>query len=284
MATIEYSLFRAKFVKPPQSRFDFDPIPSSEELFRAGMEERPAAELRKGQTWRVGNLEYFSKETGYFAVGRTTKSTVEQYDEISREFVEEELTTSPYTHCVFDTSIGLVGIAKKTSLARTPRGMARRLEQLLSHSRAIRRYEVKVEILPIPDPEGFLLALLSAHRVTSFTATFHGPNPLDADEYFQKPMSVIASLTRGQMGKTTVSGVDLEKEVLGDITRSTAATGNEASARIKKTRNEKPTTIHLRGDAIKRTYDEAKYRPQDAIVDLTEIYKRVRSHEPDHQR
>jgi hypothetical protein len=281
MATIEYSLFRAKFIKPSQERLGFNPVSSAVEVFRAGIEERPAAELRKGQMWRIGNLEYFSDETGYFAVGRTTKSTIEKYDEASHEFVEEELTTSPYTHCVFNTRIGLVGIAKKTSLARTPRGMSRRLEQLLSHSQIVRQNEITVEILPIPDPGGFLRALLSAHRVTHFTATFRGPNPLDADEYFQKPLSVIAGLTRGQKGKTQISGIDLNTQVLADITRSTAATGNEASARIRKTRNQKPITIHLSGDAVKRTYDEATYRPQDAITDLTDMYKRVRDHEAD---
>jgi hypothetical protein len=281
MAAIEYSLFRAKFIKPSQERLGFDPAPSAEEVFRASIAERPAAELRKGQMWRIGNLEELSSETGYFAVGRTTKSTVEKYDEASHEFVEEELTTSPYTHCVFSTRIGLVGIAKKTSLARTPLGMARRLEQLLAHSQIVQRYEITVEILPIPDPDGFLRALLSAYRVTHFTATFHGPNPLDADEYFQKPLSVIASLTRGQKGKAHVSGVDLDARVLGDITRSTAATGNEASARIRKTNRQKPVTIHLRGDALKRTYDEATHRPQDAINDLTDMYNRVRRDEKD---
>jgi hypothetical protein len=281
MAAVEYSLFRAKFIKSSQERLGFDPVPSSAELFRASIEERPAAELRKGQMWRIGNLEYFSDETGYFAVGRTTESTFEKYDEGSHEFVEEELTTSPYTHCVFDIRIGLLGIAKKTSLARTPRAMSRRLEELLSHSKVVQQYEITVEILPIPDPGGFLRALLSAHRVTHYTATFRGPNPLDADEYFQKPLSAIAGLTRGQKGKTHISGVDLDAQVLADITRSTAATGNEASARIRKTKNQKPITIHLSGDAVKRTYDEATHRPQDAINDLTDMYKRVKDHEAD---
>jgi hypothetical protein len=281
MATIEYRLFRAKFIKPIQERL-FDQVPTAQEIFRASIDERPSAEVRKGQTWRIGNLEYFSDDTGYFAMGRTTRATFEKYDELSHDFIEEELTTSPYTHCVFNVRIGLVGIAKKTSLTRSTRGMARCLEQLLSESLIVQQHDVKVEILPIPDPDGFLRSLTSAFRVTQFTATFHGPNPLDADEYFQKPLSVIASLTRGQKGKAQLAGDDLNTAVLGDITRSTAATGNEASARIRRTKNQKPMTIHLRGDALKRTYDESTYRPEGVIKDLTAMYNRVRSDDSDH--
>ncbi len=176
MATIEYSLFRAKFINPSQERLGYDPAPSAEELFRASIAERPAAELRKGQMWRIGNLEYFSSETGYFAVGRTTKSTIEQYDEVSHEFVEEELTTSPYTHCVFNARIGLLGIAKKTSLSRTPRGMARQLEQLLSRSQIVHQYEITVEILPIPDPMDF--SVLCSRRIVSRTSRRHFMVPI----------------------------------------------------------------------------------------------------------
>lgn len=280
MATVEYHLFRAKFITPKQEPL-FDEPPPTGELFRATLNERPSAEFRKGNVWRVGNLQYFSEDTGYFAMGRTTKSTVEKFDEASREFVEEELTTSPYTHCVFNAQIGFVGIAKKTLLARTTRGMARQLERLLSNAQIVQRYNVTVEILPIPDPEGFLRALLSAYRITSFTATFHGPNPLDADAYFQKPLSVIASITHGQRGKAQILGEALDAEALADITRSTAATGNEASARIRKSKHQKATTIHLRGDALKRSYDEATHQPEKALSDLTTIYDRVRSHETD---
>ena len=282
MATVEYHLFRAKFIRPKQEPL-FEVPPPPDELFRATLNERPSAELRKGHTWRIGNLQYFSDDTGYFAVGRTTRSTVEKFDEVSREFTEEELTTSPYTHCVFNSHVGFVGIAKKTSLASTTRGMARQLEKLLSQAQIIQRYNITVEVLPIPDPEGFLRALLSAHQITSFTATFHGPNPLDADAYFQKPLSVIASTTHGDRGKVQVVGENLDSEALADITRSTAATGNEASARIRKSKHQRLTTIHLRGDALKRGYDESRHQPEKAVNDLTAIYDRVRSHETDHR-
>jgi hypothetical protein len=107
MPSVEYSLFRAKFVKlRQQSFFQTDSTPS--QLFVEALKEKPSAEPREGYRWHIGNLSLFSDSAGYFAVGRTTKSTVEKFDETSGDFLEEELDTSPYTHCVFNADIGLV--------------------------------------------------------------------------------------------------------------------------------------------------------------------------------
>lgn len=108
MATIEYSLFRAKFVKSNQrSLFYADATPS--ELFLLALEEKPSAELREGYRWHIGNIQLFSEMTGYFAIGRTTKSSIEKFDPATGNFLEEELETSPYTHCVFNAAIGING-------------------------------------------------------------------------------------------------------------------------------------------------------------------------------
>lgn len=118
MASIEYSLFRAKFIRPSQtSLFDMDVTPRN--LFLSALEERPSDEPRTGYVWHIGNIQYFSDSTGYFAVGRTTNSTVEKFDDLTGNFIEEVLEESPYTHCVFDARIGFIGIAKKPSLAQT---------------------------------------------------------------------------------------------------------------------------------------------------------------------
>lgn len=278
MASIEYSLFRAKFVRPSQtSFFNLDLTPR--EYFLRALLERPSAELRKGYTWHIGNLRNFSETTGYFAIGRTTNSTIEKFDDQSGNFIEEILEESPYTHCVFDARIGFVGIAKKSSLAQTSKGIAARIEQLLAATRVISENAISVEIDPIPDPEGFLRALASAYKVTRFSATFRGPNPFDADEHFQKPLSVYLSAANGSKGKALVQGEDLNREVLQDVTRSTAATGNEASARIIKTKAQKPITISLKGDPVKRRYDEEDHVPEAVLTDLTNLYHRVRNDE-----
>lgn len=221
----------------------------------------------------------FSESTGCFAAGRTTISTIEKFDEESSNFVEEELEESPYTHCVFDATIGFVGIARKPNLSQTAKGIAARLEKLLSLAEVVARNGVLVEIRPIPDPDGFLKAIDAAFKVFRFSATFRGPNPFDADEHFQKPLSVYLNAAEGSKGRTTISGVDLNRHVLQEVTRSTAATGNEASARIQKSRRQKAITINLKGDPVKRKYDEHELQAEFVLADLTIQYRRVRRDE-----
>lgn len=118
MAVVEYSLFRVKFILPRQMSWIDYPV-SRTDVFRASLEEKPDSQVRVGYKWHIGNVNLFSRSSGYFAIGRTTRSTIEKFDEATGNFVEEELETSPYTHCVFDAEVGFVGIAKKPSLSPT---------------------------------------------------------------------------------------------------------------------------------------------------------------------
>jgi len=278
MPNIEYSLFRVKFIKPSQASLFTENLNPREFLLQA-IDDKPSAELRTGYTWHIGNLSYFSLSSGYFAIGRTTSSTVEKFDEVSGNFVEEELEESPYTHCVFDSEIGIIGIAKKPNLSPYTTTIANNLEKLLSSVNVIKFSHITVQIRPIPDPDGFLKAISEAYRVFRFSATFRGPNPFDADAFFQKPLSVYLSSANGNKGKATISGDDLNRDVLVEVTRSSAATGNEASARIIKARNQKAVTINLKGDPVKRKYDEENHNPQFILADLLRTYHRIRHHD-----
>jgi len=278
MASIEYSLFRAKFVLPLQKLL-FDKAPSPRDMFIEAINDRPSAELRAGYTWHIGNIRKFTDQAGYFAVGRTTSATVEKFDQGTGNFLEEELETSPYTHVVFDASIGILGIAKKPALAPSAKGIASKIQLLLGQTKIVLENEVDVEIAPIPDPDGFIKAIAAAYRVTRFTASFKGPNPIDADELFQRPLAVYCSAVGGEKGKTVVQGADLNRETVQAVARSSAATGNDASARIVKTPKQKPITVTLAGDAIKKKYDEDTHDPKEVLADMMSLYKKVRSHE-----
>lgn len=280
MQSIEYSLFRVKFIKPNQKSL-FNENITPKELLTSAVLQKPSEELRAGYHWHIGNVFLFNDHRGYFAIGRTTVSSIEKFDEISGNFIEEQTEESPYTHCVFDSSIGFIGIAKKPNLSQTTKGIANRLKELLSLSAGVLENNITVEVLPIPDPDGFLKAIADAYRVYSFTATFRGPNPFDADEHFQKPLAVYLSATNGLKGKASISGDDLNREILAEVTRSTAATGNEASARIQRNKKQKTMTINLRGDPIKRKYDEIDHHPEKVLNDLANQYKKVRHNEVD---
>lgn len=275
MATVEYCLFRVKIIQPRQMSMLHYPV-SRSDIFIAALKEKPDSQVRVGYTWHIGNVDLFSKDSGYFAVGRTTRSTVEKFDFETGNFREEELETSPYTHCVFDARIGLLGVAKKPSLAATAESISRRIEELLSATREVKENDLAIEIDPIPDPDSFLRELNEAYAVLQFTATFHRPNPFDADEKFQRPLSVYLEATGGDKGRTQVSGDDLNREVLTSVTKSTAATGNEAAAKIKRKKGARPVKIHLRGSALGSSYEEESHEPKTALDDLRNLYHHVR--------
>jgi len=275
MAMVEYCLFRVNLVLPRQTSW-FHYHVTRPEVFLASLEEKPDAQVRKGYTWHIGNVTLYSPHAGYFAIGRTTRSTIEKYDLETGNFVEEELETSPYTHCVFDAEIGFVGIAKKPLLAPTADGIARRVEELLSRTRQVVENEIRVEVAAIPDPEGFLKEIERAYSVIQFSATFHRPNPIDADEVFQKPLAVYLAAADGERGRAQVDGEDLNRETITAVTKSTAATGNNASAKIKRERGARAVKIHLGGSALGASYEEDVHDPLQVLEDLRSLYQRVR--------
>ena len=277
MASVEYSLFRANFIKSSLPTF-FQINLSPEKLFLRAILERPSSAPKKGYIWHIGNVELFSRIAGQFAVGRTTRSTIEMFDAESGNFLEQEFETSPYTRCVFDAEIGIIGIANKVSLVPSVKQLALRIQDLLAHTEVVHSANTYVNVAPIPDPNDFVAILENAYRVSRFMATFHGPNPFDADELFQKPLSVYLSLAGGSKGKAQIQGEDLNRGVIQSVARSTAATGNEASATVKHEKGQRSTVVHLRGDAAKRRYDQ-EVKPEVVLRDLQRLYKRVRHNE-----
>lgn len=275
MTLVEYSLFRVKLLLPRQPSLLHYEVTRSE-VFLAALEEKPDSQVRQGYTWHIGNVQLFSPNAGYFAIGRTRQSTIEKFNFETGNFVEEELETSPYTHCVFDAQIGIVGIARKPALAPTPDGIARRLGELLSKTRQVRENAIDIEISPIPNPDNFLREIREAYGVLQFSATFHRPNPFDADEYFQRPLSVYLEAVDGERGRTIVSGKDLDRAAVAEVVRSTAATGNDATAKIRRTRGAGAVSIRLGGSTVGVSYDEDIHDPKIALNDLRVRYARVR--------
>lgn len=245
-------------------------------IFLSSLAERPTTEVKPGYSWHIGNVELYSPDTGYFALGRTTVKTFEKFNQETGNFVVESLETSPYTHCVFDAGYGFVGIAKKPALANTTTAIARRVKELLAFTHEVTENHLIVEVDPIPDPSAFLREIREAFRIARFTASFHGPNPFDADLQFQRPMSVYLAAAEGAKGKTQIDGANLSKETLSAVTRSTASTGNDASARLQRTSSSHLTTVRMRGRVVTTTYEEDAHNPQSVLNDLRERYREVR--------
>lgn len=270
----EYYLYRAKFIKPAQLPL-LCSDKSSSELFLGSINDKSEFQSSNGSEWHIGNVEHFSPVTGAFAVGRTTKTTVEKFDKETGNFIDTLDDSGPYTIVVFDCRIGLLGIAKKSKLAPDAHTVARRIKDLLEKSNTALESGVEVRVDFIPDPDDFIQKLRGAYSIRKFKATFTGPNPIDADELFQKPLSVYAQKMGAQKGALEVQGDALNEDVAESIAKSTAATGNTASARIQQSAASKSILIKMKGDAVSIVVDEeASYR--DVLSLMQEEYGRVR--------
>lgn len=274
MGIREYHLYRAKFIKPAQLPL-FVKSKSSMELFLESIHDKPEYTLSSGSEWHLGNVRMLDEFSGSFAVGRTTKTTVEKFDKETGDFVDELDDSGPYTVVIFDAKIGLLGIAKKSKLAPNASSIARRIKDLLLTTRVAIESGIEIRVDVIPDPEDFLDKLRGAYSIRKFRATFTGPNPVDADEIFQKPLSVYAQSMGASSGTLEVVGEALNEEVAESVAKSTAATGNTASARVIPNRGTKAKNIKMKGDAVVVAVEDDATNSQ-VLEQMHAEYMRVR--------
>lgn len=274
MPTLEYHLYRTKFIKPSQVDL-FQPELSAREILETGLAERPSIELRENNVWHVGNVEYFSDGSGRFAIGRTTLTTVEKFDANTGNFTELVDDSGPYTFVYFDSKLGLLGIGKKTKVAADVKSIARKIQKLLLSTALVKRNNIDVRVEFIRDPEGFLQKLYAAYAIKRFKATFTGPNPIDADELFQKPMSYYCQQLGAEQGSVTVAGESLNENSVAAVAKSTAATANDATAVIQNSRGERPVSISFKGDA-KKVIVEQDTEKEHVLRAIQNTYKEVR--------
>ncbi|WP_042261444.1 hypothetical protein [Paraburkholderia heleia] len=274
MRPSEYHLYRIKFIKPAQVQL-FDPGITPQELFERGLGKRPSLELRYNNVWHIGNVEHITPDAGRFAVGRITKTTVEKYDEQTGDFQEMLDDTGPYTFVYFDSSLGVLGIGRKTRVANDVQAIAGKIERLMQSTADVVENSIKVRVDKIRDPETFVQKILGAYAVRRFKANFTGPNPIDADELFQRPMSYYCQEMKGDQGSVSVAGKSLDEETVIAVARSTAATGNAASAVIQEERGKPFVAISFQGDARKVVVDSEAGK-EATLTAIKNAYREVR--------
>jgi hypothetical protein len=274
MAQQSYHLYRIKLIPPKQMDL-FPNDLTSAGLFSLVLSEKPSIELYGDNVWHLGNLETFKDQFGAFAIGKTTRTTVEKYDDASGNFVEKEDEPGPYTWVVYDRSIGIIGIAQKARLAPHVSIIAKRLAQMLLATVLVKSRKFDVRVDAIADPIDFVGKLSSAYAIKTFRATFTGPNPVDADELFQKPLAVYCKSINASGGSAEVHGQSLDESTAVAVARATAATGNDASARIQPTQQWEQVRISLKGEEAAVSVDEAVPREQVAAA-VREKYNSIR--------
>ncbi|WP_138512910.1 hypothetical protein [Rhodoferax bucti] len=228
----KYFLFRVKFIRDHQKDI-LDDGASPEDIFLQAINEKPSTKLKRGAEWKLSNIEQIGTNGGVFAVGRISQASTDRFDFQTDEFVEATDYQGPFSTIYFDRTIGVVAIEDKSKVNSKVDATAKRLNDLLDSTDSVKRRKVKCIVDAINDPQGFIQKLRKSTHILKFRATFTGPNPIDADALFQKPLEVYALATKADKGAIEVAGSNLDKEVLIDVTRSNAATGNTVTARIE---------------------------------------------------
>jgi len=245
----DFHLFRLKVYKLRQMNISeyIEGDKSRSDILKEVIFSLPSAELRKGITWRIGNVSSLDNDGLYFRIGKISRSTIETYKE--GNFLDQEFETAPYTHAVLDTRLEVCAVARKTKLSRTVTGIAHRFVELLSRSERARFFNVEFEIDEINDPEDFITYLRSALLISRFWVTFSRPNPFDLEEDFMKPFASFLEKSNGEAGKVEIRGGEgLNPSTLESVARSAAATGNDAGACLLEEEGRKPVRKRLSGN------------------------------------
>lgn len=263
---------------PPKQQSLFGEDLSPTQLLTKAIRSRPSAEIRSGHTWHIGNTYEIDENGIYFALGRTTRTTIEKYDEEARDFTEEAFETAPYTNVVADLRAEVVAIGAKSRLSPTIRGIGRQLEKLLNSAPVVQGRNSDIKVLPLQDPSSFLELLHDAYVIESLSVTFGLPNPWDVNEDFQKPLQQTLRKANGSSGSAVLEGQQLDHSVIEEIARSTASTGDDAKARIRPTEGESPVTIQLKGNPVivdgESSLDDGALR--DLLRRMRGVYLRLR--------
>lgn len=271
---MDLNLFRIKaFLKPLFAEQVTPP-----QAIRQAVEEKPTAVLGVRGRWHIGNVAPLDADGLYFALGRTSRATIQLLDPATQDFLEAEREEAPYTHVLLDVPTEVCAIAKKANLAPNPLRLGDKLASVLNASSIAQQYGAVFDVAPLSDPEAFIEILRNAYAIRKFTATFGRPNPWDAEEEFHKPMQRLVEATDGEGGSTTLKGEGLREETLEELTRSIASTGDDARARLLLKEGGPPVNRSLRGDTATITEADLETAEQrrSALAKLRDKYGEIR--------
>ena len=253
---------------------------SNKEIILAAIDKKPSYTLGNGQEWRIGNIDRLTDSSVFFALGRITQSKRQLYDELAGNFVVEPQDEAPHTYVVVDLDFQICAIAQRSVVSKTPRAVANNLEHILNaaHSSVFENESLRFVLSAINDPQDFVDSIKSAYRVSSFTITFTRPNPIDVNEQFVKPMEQLLETADGQKGETTIKGESLRRELLEEMARSAAATGNDARATIQSGPEDQPSRRHSTGNPASVTVESISTTAEKRTLLklMRETYRKIR--------
>lgn len=232
-------------------------------IISRSIEAKPTADVGRGSEWHIGNVKRIEDNAVSFAMGRKQAVTVQQFDDETHDFVEEEAMRAPFTFGVFDSSIQVCGVMRKTGVSQSTSEIARKLEALLNAAPYAREANSRIVVEMIPDPVSFIQAIREAQSVIRFSFTVTRPNPIDVDRLIQGPAKEFTKEAGGNRSKVETEGDSLNKDVIEDVTSAVAADGEDAAATIRPKEGGPTRRLHLGGNPV---IERADPKPDSSVL------------------
>ncbi|WP_242097824.1 hypothetical protein [Sphingomonas sp. CROZ-RG-20F-R02-07] len=214
------------------------------------IEFKPTADVGRGSEWHIGNVKNIGEGGVAFAMGRKQAVTVQQFDDSTHDFLEEEAMRAPFTFGVFDEEIQVCGIIRKAGVSQNTSQIANKLATLLNAAPFAERANSIISVEPIQDPVGFIEAIHRSKAVIRFSFTVSRPNPIDVDRLIQGPAKEFTQEVGGETSTIETEGMDLNKDVIEEIANAVAADGEKAAATIRPSEGGLPKRIHITGNPV----------------------------------
>lgn len=264
--------------EPLQQTSLFSSPKAPSDVIVEAIQAAPTAHVGRGSEWHIARPELIDDDAIGFKMGRLTEVTVPQYDSFAQDFYEAEAERAPYTFGVFDTKTQSCGVMKRQGVSQNAHEIASKLEKLLNSSAAPEKAGFRIVVDAINDPEDFIHALDSADSIIKFSFTASFPNVFDAQNQIQLPAEQFTKAVGGTQTTVEVKGENLEKDILEDLARGAAATGEQAAATIKQS-GKKSKRIYLRGSPVQEPIEaEPSSSIYTALKSATiKAYHRVRT-------
>lgn len=142
-----FHLFRIKAEHREYHLFTDDRL-MSPILIQKAISEGLSKEVRRKQTWRLGNSEKIGDHATLFAFGKLLKSKRDVYDEEEGNFTEVDDTDAPHTCVIVDIETQVCAIAHKSSMNAQVENVGNKLAKVLSSKKICEEQSVTITISP----------------------------------------------------------------------------------------------------------------------------------------
>jgi len=235
-----FTLFRI-ICKQPYETSLFPSIIEPREAILALLKQQPSGEIREGYTWHVGNLNIVSEDYIWFRFGRISDAIVPQYDEIKKNFIDEESEQAPNALMLIDMHYQVIAIENKYQLHPKVTRIGSTFERILNEWLTTTRQSIKIEIRELRDLEDIIQLINNSHRIRGIEYEVARRNNWDVEEHVQRRHEDLLEFSNADLATTEITGSNIHKEAAIKITRAINAKGRPVKIKAMRRPGEKAT-------------------------------------------